>query len=193
MPTEWIHHPWDAPQTVLQASGVELGLNYPRPVVELDLAVERLTEAIVKMREIEAAVGANSNGTNEVVMDNADGIQRLPTTNVVSVAKTCATNSSNDQKVPTIQNSKVNNPLSRKRSKAMEERGEFHHNKNIPSEAGTSKSDEDLRSTAESSSSKKPTPTTSRTSFSVPQFCSSSKGQPQSSEENSDGGGFNQG
>lgn len=179
MPTEWIHHPWDAPQTVLQASGVELGLNYPTPIVELDLAVDRLTEAIVKMRETEAAAGANSNGTNEVVMDNADRVQCLGTsTNVVAEAKTCATDSSNDQKVPTIQNSKVKNPSSRKRSKAVEERGEFQYNicNNVQSEVGTSKSDEDLCSTAESSSSKKPT--TSRTSFSVPQFCSSSKEMP---------------
>ncbi|KAL4027790.1 hypothetical protein IC575_010980 [Cucumis melo] len=187
MPTEWIHHPWDAPQTVLQASGVELGLNYPTPIVELDLAANRLTEAIIKMREIEAAAGANSNGTNEVVMDNADRIQSVGTTNVAAAAKTCATNSSNDQKVPTIHNSKVNNnPLSRKRSKAKEEKGEFQYNipNNVQNEAGTSKFDDDLCSTAESSSSKKPS--TSRTSFSVPQFCSSSKELPQSSEEHTD-------
>lgn len=191
MPTEWIHHPWDAPQTVLHVSGVELGLNYPIPIVELDLAVERLTEAISKMREIEAAAGANANGTIEVVMDNADRIQCLGTTNVVTEAKTCATNSSNDQKVPTIQNSNVNNPLSRKRSKALEEKREFNYNipNIVQSEAGTSKSEEDLCSTAESSSSKKPA--TSRTSFSVPQFCSSSKGMPESSEGYTDRGEFN--
>lgn len=186
MPTEWIHHPWDAPQTVLKVSGVELGLNYPTPIVDLDLAANRLREAIIKMREIEAAAGANSNGTNEVVMDNADRIQSLGTTNVVAEPKTCATYSSNDQKVPMIQTSKVDNPLSRKRSKPMEEKGEFQYNirNDVQSEAGTSKPDEDLCSTAESSSSKKPS--TSRTSFSVPQFCSSSKGLPESSEGTTD-------
>ena len=43
MPSEWIHHPWDAPPSVLRSAGVELGLNYPVPIVDIDLARERLT------------------------------------------------------------------------------------------------------------------------------------------------------
>ncbi|VAI46360.1 unnamed protein product [Triticum turgidum subsp. durum] len=42
LPTEWIHHPWDAPESVLQAAGIELGSNYPLPIVELDEAKSRL-------------------------------------------------------------------------------------------------------------------------------------------------------
>ncbi|GFZ10056.1 cryptochrome 1 [Actinidia rufa] len=38
LPTEWIHHPWNAPESVLQAAGIELGSNYPRPIVEIDAA-----------------------------------------------------------------------------------------------------------------------------------------------------------
>jgi deoxyribodipyrimidine photolyase len=42
LPNEWIHHPWDAPLSALRAAGVELGTNYPRPIVEIGVARERL-------------------------------------------------------------------------------------------------------------------------------------------------------
>ncbi|KAH7287431.1 hypothetical protein KP509_32G056000 [Ceratopteris richardii] len=56
LPREWIHHPWDAPPAVLRAAGVELGSNYPRPVVEIVAAKERLREAIGHMWQEEAAL-----------------------------------------------------------------------------------------------------------------------------------------
>jgi deoxyribodipyrimidine photo-lyase len=34
LPNEDIHRPWRAPPKVLAAAGVELGVSYPRPVVE---------------------------------------------------------------------------------------------------------------------------------------------------------------
>jgi len=34
MPNKWIHHPWEAPPDVLRASGVVLGENYPKPLVD---------------------------------------------------------------------------------------------------------------------------------------------------------------
>lgn len=43
LPTEWIHHPWVAPESVLRASCVELGSNYAKPIVDLDTARELLT------------------------------------------------------------------------------------------------------------------------------------------------------
>lgn len=46
LPTEWIHHPWDAPPRVLRAAGVELGSNYPRPLVEFAAARDRLETAL---------------------------------------------------------------------------------------------------------------------------------------------------
>nr|BAA32809.1 blue-light photoreceptor [Adiantum capillus-veneris]BAA32812.1 blue-light photoreceptor [Adiantum capillus-veneris] len=58
LPTEWIHHPWDAPPGVLRAAGVELGSNYPRPVVEVAAARERLRDAVTHMWEQEAALKA---------------------------------------------------------------------------------------------------------------------------------------
>ncbi|GLT54231.1 hypothetical protein SLA2020_274470 [Shorea laevis] len=176
MPTEWIHHPWDAPFSMLKASGVELGLNYPNPIIEIDLARERLTEAIFKMWEIEAASrAANSNGMNEVVVDNSNGTENLAIPKVLLKGKSpCPTTSSNDQRVPTIQNSK-NHLSNRKRSKCMEDKKPLLNNLHkLNVEAGTLRTDEDVCSTAESSSVKKQT--TSRNSFSVPQVtCFSSE------------------
>jgi deoxyribodipyrimidine photo-lyase len=40
VPSKWIHQPWSAPTSILSESGVELGKNYPRPVV--DHAAERV-------------------------------------------------------------------------------------------------------------------------------------------------------
>eukprot|EP00250_Pteridium_aquilinum_P004488 c14690_g1_i1 orf=164-2125(+) len=55
LPAEWIHHPWDAPPNVLRAAGIELGSNYPRPIVEVAAARERLEQALADMLEREAA------------------------------------------------------------------------------------------------------------------------------------------
>ncbi len=35
LPDNWIHQPWDAPEAVLAAAGVELGRDYPLPLVDL--------------------------------------------------------------------------------------------------------------------------------------------------------------
>ena len=65
-PTEWINHPWDEMQAVLQAAGVELGSNYPLPIVEISAAKERLQEALQEMWQCEAAARAYlENGTEE--------------------------------------------------------------------------------------------------------------------------------
>lgn len=187
LPTEWIHHPWDAPESVLKASGVELGFNYPKPIVDLDSAREHLTEAIFKMWETEAASKAGkSNGKDEVVVDNSDRIENLPAKMVALKEKKafpCPTNSSNDQRVPTSQNLKTN-PINRKRSKYVEEERDMPDNLRNIAEAGTSRTDKELCSTAESSSAKKQT--TSRNSFSVPQSCSLTKGLPFQESESSE-------
>ncbi|KAF5461884.1 hypothetical protein F2P56_017945 [Juglans regia] len=66
LPTEWIHHPWNAPESVLQAAGIELGSNYPLPIVEIDSAKARLQEALLEMWQQEAASrAAIENGTEE--------------------------------------------------------------------------------------------------------------------------------
>jgi deoxyribodipyrimidine photo-lyase len=35
LPKKWIHKPWEAPGSVLTESGVELGIDYPSPIVDL--------------------------------------------------------------------------------------------------------------------------------------------------------------
>jgi cryptochrome 2 len=170
MPTVWIHNPWDAPDNVLQVAGVELGLNYPKPMIDLDVARERLCEAIFKMWE-EDASGRDvaSNGESEIVVDNSECITTSAIPKVILKDKTpCVTYSSNDQRVPSFQNLK-NGAVSRKRAKCRKEEPDKVNNIGY-CEAGPSRAEGDLCSTAESSASKKPTisRTASVTSFSVP-------------------------
>lgn len=180
MPSEWIHHPWDAPVSVLQAAGVDFGSNYPKPIIDFELAMDRLNEAILIMRGREAAAnGENSDGTNEVVVDNSDTIKNLAIPKVLIKEKTppCPSSSSRDQRVPSMQNFK-NGSCSRKRSMSIEEGPVQDNLCNGNNDSDVSKMDDDLCSTAVSSSAKKQT-TGSRTTFSVPQFCSSeSEGRP---------------
>ncbi|KAF9608262.1 hypothetical protein IFM89_008547 [Coptis chinensis] len=73
LPTEWIHHPWNAPEPVLQAAGVELGMNYPSPIVEIDAAKDRLQESLTEMWQLEAASrAAIENGTEEGLGDSSE-------------------------------------------------------------------------------------------------------------------------
>ncbi|CAL0321113.1 unnamed protein product [Lupinus luteus] len=187
MPTEWIHHPWDAPLAVHRASGVELGQNYPNPIVGVDSARERLTQAIFKMWEMEAAAKASdSEGKNEVVADNSNSPENLDIPKVVLKGKTpCATISANDQKVPAFQDPKNDQPI-RKRSKCVAEAepnpDKSQNHKNDPEESGIDQ--EEMCSTAESSCKKQST--TSTYSFSVPQQCSSSSNPKWSWQEQND-------
>ncbi|KAK8479077.1 hypothetical protein V6N13_070030 [Hibiscus sabdariffa] len=187
IPTEWIHHPWDAPLTVLKAAGVELGLNYPKPVIDIDTAREHLREAIFKMWETEAAAkAATSDGTNEEVFDNSIGMETFPIPKVIlKEMSSCPTYSSNDQRVPSFQNGN-NSSLHRKRAKYVEEERlpADQPNNNHNEQAGTSRGEEDLCSTAESSASKRQN--ISRMSFSIPQSCSSSGRRPLQEYDSSD-------
>ncbi|PQP93860.1 cryptochrome-1 isoform X1 [Prunus yedoensis var. nudiflora] len=73
LPTEWIHHPWNAPESVLQAAGIELGSNYPLPIVGIDAAKTRLQEALLEMWQHEAASrAAVENGTEEGLGDSSE-------------------------------------------------------------------------------------------------------------------------
>ena len=45
MPDRWVHEPWAAPASVLSKAGVELGRDYPRPVVDLSAGRQRALEA----------------------------------------------------------------------------------------------------------------------------------------------------
>jgi len=46
IPDRWLHAPWTAPPEVLRDSGVRLGADYPRPIVEHDLARQRALDAL---------------------------------------------------------------------------------------------------------------------------------------------------
>lgn len=41
LPTRYQHKPWEAPPDVLQAAGMELGKDYPRPILDLKTTRER--------------------------------------------------------------------------------------------------------------------------------------------------------
>ena len=51
MPKEYIHKPWEAGPLVLKAAGVELGENYPEPIVDLKKSRERALEAFQSTRK----------------------------------------------------------------------------------------------------------------------------------------------
>lgn len=51
LPGAWIHKPWMAPAPVLSAAKVELGRNYPRPIVEHAAARDRALAALARMKK----------------------------------------------------------------------------------------------------------------------------------------------
>ena len=46
VPDKWLHAPWEAPPEVLRDAGVRLGRDYPRPLVEHDVARRRALDAL---------------------------------------------------------------------------------------------------------------------------------------------------
>ncbi len=51
LPKKYIHTPWEASEEVLEQAGVQLGENYPRPIVDHKWARERALAAYKKTRE----------------------------------------------------------------------------------------------------------------------------------------------
>ena len=49
MPAKWVHKPWEAPTNVLTEAGVELGKNYPRPIVD---HVKARTDALAAFKTL---------------------------------------------------------------------------------------------------------------------------------------------
>lgn len=164
MPAEWIHHPWDAPHAVLTASGVELGQNYPKPIIDIDLAREQLTQAIFKMWETEAATKASSSQDRQEVVDENEKLL-IPKVFLKDKAPHGAA-SSNDQTVPILQNLKTDDPTDKKRLKYMAEedwKPDKSHNRSDHTEVSCI--DQEDCSTAESSSKRQ---CSSTSSFYVP-------------------------
>jgi deoxyribodipyrimidine photo-lyase len=50
LPAKFIHRPWEAPADVLRAAGLELGKDYPRPVVELGASRQRALAAFDRIK-----------------------------------------------------------------------------------------------------------------------------------------------
>ena len=51
LPNEWLHDPAAAPAAVLEAAGVRLGQNYPRPIVDHGLARKAALEALAAIKK----------------------------------------------------------------------------------------------------------------------------------------------
>lgn len=47
---KWVHKPWEAPELLLKAAGVELGKTYPKPIVDHGFARNRALEAFKQIR-----------------------------------------------------------------------------------------------------------------------------------------------
>lgn len=54
LPKPWFHRPWDAPAELLKAHGVELGKNYPKPIVDHSIARQRALEAFKSLKAVPA-------------------------------------------------------------------------------------------------------------------------------------------
>ena len=52
MPAKYIHKPWQAPQSVLEAAGVRLGQTYPNPIVDHQGARQRALAAYQTIKDV---------------------------------------------------------------------------------------------------------------------------------------------
>jgi deoxyribodipyrimidine photo-lyase len=50
LPGEWLLKPWQAPPEILDRSGVELGRDYPKPIISHALARELALEAFARIK-----------------------------------------------------------------------------------------------------------------------------------------------
>jgi hypothetical protein len=66
LPAMYIHAPWEAPPHVLADAGVELGSNYPCPIIDIEESMSAL-EAVVEV--VQSATGS----ATATVVDNIDG------------------------------------------------------------------------------------------------------------------------
>ncbi|HCR85209.1 MAG TPA: deoxyribodipyrimidine photolyase [Alphaproteobacteria bacterium] len=51
LPIEYLHNPWESPELVIRAAGVELGKNYPKPIVTHEKGREIALKAYALMRK----------------------------------------------------------------------------------------------------------------------------------------------
>jgi deoxyribodipyrimidine photo-lyase len=53
MPEQYLFNPWEAPANILHSAGVELGSNYPKPIVDLKESRNRALEAFASLKHQE--------------------------------------------------------------------------------------------------------------------------------------------
>ncbi|CAL5047797.1 unnamed protein product [Urochloa decumbens] len=161
MPTEWIHCPWDAPSSILEVAGVELGFNYPKPIVELHMARECLDDAISTMWHLDTAAKlAELDG--EVVEDNMINIRSFDIPKVVLKKELSPSASSIAQRMPSTSDQK-------KKLQSMEVKAPYKQI--IQDDVMNASNMEDTGSTAKLQASRKRS--SSDSAFNVPS-CSSS-------------------
>ncbi|KAJ4774297.1 Cryptochrome-2 [Rhynchospora pubera] len=172
MPTEWIHHPWDAPRSVLSAAGVELGFNYPKPIIDLDTARDRLDDAVSTMWQLDRASKLAAASPDEVVADNSTYFKNNDDNNILDIPKVVvkkevsSVSSSLDQKVPSF-NNKFRENLKANRNNSGNGNVRNRTERNIPvNQIEGPLQEEDVVSTAESSAGRKRS--ISESSYAVP-------------------------
>jgi deoxyribodipyrimidine photo-lyase len=52
IPDKFLHNPWDAPPEILKYAGVELGNQYPAPIVDLKASRHRALDALAQSKEL---------------------------------------------------------------------------------------------------------------------------------------------
>lgn len=50
LPTTYIHKPWEAPDAILSSAGIELGADYPRPIVDRKITRQRALDAYAAIK-----------------------------------------------------------------------------------------------------------------------------------------------
>ncbi len=48
LPNKYLYNPWEAPEHILQSSGVTLNINYPEPIVDINLSRKKALDAYYK-------------------------------------------------------------------------------------------------------------------------------------------------
>lgn len=52
LPNKFVHNPWDAPKSVLDYANIELGVNYPKPLVDLKRSRQRALDALAYSKSV---------------------------------------------------------------------------------------------------------------------------------------------
>jgi len=63
LPNEYVHAPWTAPLEVLEAADVELGVNYPRPIISIHQSILSLQSAVEQLDMASGAISSERTGT----------------------------------------------------------------------------------------------------------------------------------